>query len=141
MTGAQVHIDERASGSEAPRQVLDGVHVMFEGGPRLGVLLDGVVTHEVDVADGGEGWRPPTSQTGYLEPFALHYRVEEDGRVVAMSDQDLDYWAGGDGLWLNLGFALLVVGLALVVRRVRRPDSRRPTSHVAYQRGRDHPHP
>ena len=142
VTGAQVHLDERASGSEAPRLMLDGVNVMFEGGPRLGVLLDGVVTHEVDVADDGAGWRPPTSRTGYLEPFPLHYRVEEDGGVVAMADQDLEHWASGGGLWLDLG-------LRPPARRprsgrpagLRRPDSRRPTSPVAYQRGRDHPRP
>ena len=121
--------------------MLDGVHVMFEGGPRLGVLLDGVVTHEVDVADEGAGWRPPTSRTGYLEPFPLHYRVDEDGRVVAMADQDLEHWASGGGLWLDLVYAILLVGLALVVRQLRRRDSRRPSSPVAYQRGRDDPRP
>ncbi len=124
VTGAQVHIDGRASGSDAPRPVLDGVHVMFEGGPRLGVLLDGVVTHEVDIADEGAGWRPPTSRTGYLEPFPLHYRVDEDGGIVAMADPDLEHWASGGGLWLDLVYAILLVGLALVVRQLRRRDSR-----------------
>jgi hypothetical protein len=33
-----------------------------------------------------------------------------------MADQDLDHWAGGGGLWLDVECVILLVGLALVIR-------------------------
>lgn len=83
------------------------------------------------ISDGGmDGWRRPTSATGYEPPLQVRIRRESGGRVKgAMAREDYEYWTVDNvdpevGLSLSAG-GLVAAGSLLAFNSIRVSRHRR----------------
>lgn len=126
-TSSEVLLVKGSGGRGGPYAALDSVRVHIDGGSAPVELAWKLLPSIEDPDRYVAGWQAPTSETGYVAPFALDYITAADGSVVAMADPDLPTWADddmrvGDAVFSGLG--VLLFGLASIPM-VRRGAQRR----------------